>query len=73
MTCQFPFKYEGIEYESCTQVKADYLWCATEINSNGVAVYDKWEICSPDCEGSMDEIVLHCLYEIYDFIRFIDI
>ena len=64
-TCEFPFEYEGIEYVTCTTYKADYSWCSTEVDENGVAVYDKWEICSPDCEGSMDEIVLHCLYAIY--------
>ena len=37
--CVFPFKYKGVEYNSCTYVESERLWCATEIDiKDGVMV-----------------------------------
>ena len=43
---------------------ADFLWCFTELYSDGVGVAGKWGNCGPDCEGRMDGKALHCLYAV---------
>ena len=63
-TCKFPFRYKGYEYETCIMNDADFLWCYTELYSNGVGVRGKWGNCGPNCEGSIVGKVLHCIYAI---------
>ena len=33
--CVFPFKYKDVEYNACTYVESEYLWCATEVAADG--------------------------------------
>ena len=33
--CVFPFKFNGVEYNACTYVKSEYLWCATQVDDEG--------------------------------------
>ena len=33
--CVFPFKFDGVEYNACTYVNSEYLWCATDVDDNG--------------------------------------
>jgi len=46
--CIFPFKYDGVEYNSCTTANSENgkAWCAYEVDRNGVAVDGKWGDCS---------------------------
>ena len=32
--CVFPFKYNGVLYNSCTDVDEGQLWCATDVNED---------------------------------------
>ena len=33
--CVFPFKYKDVEYNACTYVESEWLWCATEVAADG--------------------------------------
>ena len=50
-SCQFPFKYRGKVYLSCTKAgNGDKNWCATKVDEN--KNYQKWENCDmPTCLG----------------------
>ena len=52
--CIFPFSYKGETYNSCTRVESSNgaAWCATEVDSSGEVVNDKWEDCDSLCPGS---------------------
>ena len=42
--CVFPFKYDGIDYDSCTyKDNGETPWCATTVTSDGA--YDDWGNC----------------------------
>ena len=42
--CVFPFKYNGVEYNSCTtEGNGDTLWCATSVTADGT--YNGWGEC----------------------------
>ena len=49
----FPFTFNGNTYDGCTRdgtaPYAPYLWCASNITSEGNIV--KTGICDPDCPG----------------------
>ena len=32
--CVFPFKYNGVLYNSCTDVDEGQLWCVTDVNED---------------------------------------
>ena len=36
--CVFPFKFEDVEYNACTYEKSERLWCATQVDDDGVMV-----------------------------------
>ena len=36
--CVFPFKFKGVEYNACTYEKSERLWCATQVDDDGVMV-----------------------------------
>ena len=43
--CVFPFTYQGAEYYRCTYADSPTHWCATEVDSAGVVVTNKWGDC----------------------------
>ena len=52
--CKFPFKYEGETYHHCTDTLIDgstsieresFLWCATQVDTNGNMVDGRWGVC----------------------------
>jgi len=47
--CIFPFKYNGVEYTSCTWAsseKTDYKpWCSTRVDSSGNHISGNWGNC----------------------------
>ena len=47
--CHFPFTYNGIKYEGCTDIDHDRLWCSTEVDENG-DYNGKWGDCSKGCK-----------------------
>ena len=50
--CIFPFKYKGKSYSSCTKVESanGAGWCATEVDSAGQVVRNRWEDCGLGCQ-----------------------
>ena len=38
--CVFPFKYNGVTYNTCTMDGEEALWCATGTNADGEYVGD---------------------------------
>ena len=52
--CVFPFIYKDITYKGCTDVDSSNgkLWCATEVDSSGEVVDNKWEDCQENCQKS---------------------
>ena len=60
--CVFPFNYEGIEYNDCTN-KDDYLgdyWCAVKTNPDGTYISsnfpsaETWLYCDTNCAPVVD-------------------
>ena len=47
--CNFPFKYNNTEYNTCTMEDSDKLWCATAVYTNGTQ--RAWGYCI-ECEHS---------------------
>ena len=42
--CKFPFKYDGIDFDSCTlRGNGNTPWCATSVKSDGT--YEGWGNC----------------------------
>ena len=41
-TCVFPFSYAGVEHYHCTYADSPTAWCATQVDSQGVVVTNKW-------------------------------
>ena len=42
--CVFPFKYKDVEYNACTYVESEWLWCATEVDEDGDMVPNRYII-----------------------------
>lgn len=51
--CTFPFTYEGVTYDACTNVGHDKPWCSTETDANGIHVTDHWGNC--ECKDANAE------------------
>jgi len=48
--CVFPFLFQGVEYQACTDVDGDRHWCATNVTSTGdLADGNAWGYCGPGC------------------------
>ena len=47
--CVFPFTYNGVEYNGCTSVDSDALWCSTKPSADLDEV-DGWGFCPPTCQ-----------------------
>jgi len=55
--CQFPFKYKGIEYKSCTSDQHTSLWCSTKVSEGREHVrgFFNWGNCADVCvKGEVD-------------------
>ena len=52
--CIFPFNYKGETYNSCTKAESSNgaAWCATEVDTTGEVVNNKWQDCDSLCPGS---------------------
>ena len=44
--CVFPFKYQDVEYYSCTYAASPVAWCATKVDPNGTVVTNNWGDCA---------------------------
>lgn len=51
--CNFPFKYDGTEYNQCTNASHVRDWCSTQTDSSGNHVSGNWG----DCDDSANELV----------------
>ena len=48
--CVFPFKYQGTEYNACSNAGGYEHWCAYEVDEVGVNdVMTKWAYCMDNC------------------------
>jgi len=61
--CVFPFKYNGVSYDSCTNVDAERLWCATGVDGNGVLTGSDYGWCREETRPAANES-LQCVTEI---------
>jgi len=43
--CVFPFQYKDVEYNACTYVESEWLWCATEVDEDGDMVPNRYGDC----------------------------
>merc|ERR1712107_310762 len=41
-TCVFPFSYQGVTHYQCTYSDSPTPWCATQTDSSGAVVTNKW-------------------------------
>ena len=50
----FPFTFKGETHNKCTTSGSDNgaAWCATEVDSEGEVVRNKWEDCEEGCPGT---------------------
>ena len=49
LLCVFPFAYNGVTYEGCTDVESSgYPWCATSLMEDSLE-YKEFGYCGPDC------------------------
>ena len=59
--CIFPFKWKGIQYNTCTDVDAKdgRPWCAIKVNKKKVVKKkDRW-ICQAGCPGTGKILLLY--------------
>jgi len=47
--CVFPFKYNDITYNQCTNANHDQTWCATEVDAHG-NYNGNWKDCDENCK-----------------------
>merc|ERR1711971_328646 len=55
--CVFPFRYQGIVYNKCsdaaiTEISDSQAWCSTEVTSGGEHIDGKAAVCPNTCEGA---------------------
>ena len=49
--CKFPFKYKSKIYNGCVQsLDGNGPWCATEVDSDGKYIKNKWARCNQYCK-----------------------
>ena len=51
--CIFPFVSGAVTYNECTNSSGTGPWCATEVDTNGVMVDNKWGFCNTACPGGV--------------------
>ena len=51
--CKFPFKYNGVSYNKCTDVKSPgQFWCSTQTHEvTKQHIYNKYGYCADGCPG----------------------
>merc|ERR1712008_351198 len=54
-TCVFPFTYQGVEHYHCTYAQSPTAWCATQVDSQGVVVTNRWGDCETSSLSSCQE------------------
>lgn len=52
--CVFPFKYEFVTYNGCTDVDSEHLWCATEVDAQ--SNYVKKGLCNRFCPMASEPV-----------------
>ena len=46
--CKFPFRYENVTYEGCTDVRQNgTVWCSTKVDKDGEHIVGRWGNCQP--------------------------
>ncbi|XP_040583760.1 uncharacterized protein [Lepeophtheirus salmonis] len=45
LSCVFPFIYNGVEHNECTEEDADFFWCATHVDEHGILIDNMWGKC----------------------------
>ena len=59
LPCIFPFKHNGVTYNSCTTATLGKSWCSTETHEDGrhKQGQGKYGLCSPTCPGDQGGII----------------
>ena len=57
--CKFPFKWMGVDVESCNVVDRDLGWCATQVNHDGT--FYTFEFCDGNCTVNSNTNLLKVL------------
>ena len=54
--CKFPFRYENVIYEGCTDAghRNGTVWCSTRVNDKGEHIAGRWGNCQPLLEELTD-------------------
>ena len=53
--CKFPFRYEKVVYEGCTDVDHNgTVWCSISVDKDGQTIAGKWGNCQPLVEELTD-------------------
>lgn len=50
--CLFPFKYEGVWYDRCTNVTLGFYWCSIDREYTG-----RYAVCSEECPALAKSLV----------------
>ena len=65
--CQFPFKYDGKEYNRCaTMYPSRERWCATVPNFNRT---DDWGVCNPECTRLQGRFIAYKIFTLLFLIK----
>merc|ERR1711953_150761 len=52
-SCVFPFRHEGITYNSCASTDLlSSAWCSTSTHENGTHILGSESLCSSTCPGA---------------------
>ena len=51
--CVFPFEYNGVKYNECTNVEASRTmpWCSVRVDAQETHVQGNWGYCDTGCPG----------------------
>merc|ERR1719336_302602 len=54
-SCVFPFSYKGVTHYQCTYSDSPRPWCATQVDSSGQVVTNRWGDCETSTLSSCQE------------------
>ena len=50
--CIFPFYFNNVEYDSCTDRDHSTFWCPTKVDDLGNYIDNEWANCGQNCQNS---------------------
>ena len=69
--CVFPFEYNGVKYNECTNVEASRTmpWCSVRVDAQETHVQGNWGYCDTGCPGVPTGITLLILIFFVFYIQ----